>query len=99
MSIGTVTEWHNDEGWGVIDSPDTPGGCWAHYSHLWAGELPRLRPGESMTVSGGFREVFVGETVDFDWEPAQQDGYDFRATDIRPRRDHPRWTVKIHPPA
>jgi len=31
-TTGTVREWHDDEGWGVIDSPDTPGGCWAHFS-------------------------------------------------------------------
>lgn len=87
MSVGTVTQWHNDKGWGVIDSPDTAGGCWFHYSHLWAGALPQLQPGESMSVSGGFREAFVGEIVDFDWERADQDGYACRATDVRPRRE------------
>jgi len=34
-STGTVRFWHRDEGFGVNDSPDTPGGCWAHFSHLW----------------------------------------------------------------
>jgi transposase InsO family protein len=34
--------------------------------------------------SGGFREAFEGETVDFDWVHADQDGYDFRATTARP---------------
>ncbi|MBF6438391.1 hypothetical protein [Nocardia cyriacigeorgica] len=54
MSVGTVTQWHNDKGWGVIDSPDTAGGCWFHY-------------------------------------------YACRATDVRPRREPPHWTVRIHP--
>jgi hypothetical protein len=26
QSVGTVREWHTQEGWGVIDCPDTPGG-------------------------------------------------------------------------
>ena len=30
----TVREWHRDEGWGVLDSAATPGGCWAHFSVL-----------------------------------------------------------------
>lgn len=29
-----VREWHADDGWGVLDSPATPGGCWAHFSVL-----------------------------------------------------------------
>jgi CspA family cold shock protein len=28
-----VREWHDDEGWGVLDSTETPGGCWAHRSN------------------------------------------------------------------
>lgn len=27
VSHGDVREWNEDEGFGVIDSPDTPGGC------------------------------------------------------------------------
>lgn len=33
-SIGTVRVWHGEEGWGVIDSADTPGGCWTHFGHV-----------------------------------------------------------------
>lgn len=25
-TVGTVRTWHDEEGWGVIDSPETPGG-------------------------------------------------------------------------
>ena len=32
MVRAQVREWHEDLGWGVLDSPDTPGGCWVHYS-------------------------------------------------------------------
>jgi cold shock CspA family protein len=31
-SVGTVRVWRREEGWGVIDSPDTPDGCFAHFS-------------------------------------------------------------------
>lgn len=31
-SVGTVGSWSDAEGWGVIESPETPGGCWAHFS-------------------------------------------------------------------
>jgi cold shock protein len=26
-------EWHDDDGWGVVESPETPGG-WVHFSHV-----------------------------------------------------------------
>ncbi|MGI8701473.1 MAG: hypothetical protein ACR2JU_09765 [Nocardioidaceae bacterium] len=26
-SRATVRTWHDDEGWGVLDLPETPGGC------------------------------------------------------------------------
>lgn len=37
MSSGrpaTVRAWYADEGWGVLDSEATPGGCWTHFSAL-----------------------------------------------------------------
>ncbi|MFF7232620.1 hypothetical protein [Streptomyces sioyaensis] len=34
-AIGIVREWHSDEGWGVIDSDTTPGGCWAHFGSVY----------------------------------------------------------------
>jgi len=62
---GTVREWHADEGWGVIDSPATPGGCRAHFSAV---AMP------------GYRQLYAGQPVQLDWEPAVQDGYAYRAT-------------------
>lgn len=59
-----VREWHEDEGWGVVDSPETPDGCWAHWS--------------SVAVEG-FRTLTAGQDVHLEWEPADQDGYGFRA--------------------
>jgi len=97
QSVGTVREWHTEEGWGVIDCPDTPGGCWAHFSHLFHEDVPPPGPGEVLHVSGGFREAFEGETVDFDWERPRggQDGYSFRAITVWPRgREAPHRTIR-----
>ena len=66
--VGEVREWH-DEGWGVIDSPETPGGCWAHFSNA-------AIPGHA-----GFT---AGETVFLEWEAPGQDGWPFRAARFWP---------------
>lgn len=67
MTIGTVREWHDDEGWGVIDSSETPGGCWAHYATV------------AMT---GYRALNGGDTVDFDWRSPGQDGFNYAAVKV-----------------
>jgi CspA family cold shock protein len=66
---GTVRAWHTDEGWGVIDSPATPGGCWAHFSVI---------------DTDGYRAMGDGDAVRFDFERADQDGYWFRAVRVWP---------------
>jgi hypothetical protein len=33
MTSGVVREWHDDEGWGVLESTETPGGCWDGFDH------------------------------------------------------------------
>lgn len=68
-TTGTVREWHDEEGWGVIDTPDTPGGCWAHFSAI---DLP------------GATRLNYGAQVILDVEEARQDGYTFRATWVWP---------------
>ena len=62
---GVVRVWYNEEGWGVIDSPSTPGGCWTHYSVIEA---------------EGYRALPAGAKVQLRWETPGQDGYDYRAT-------------------
>ena len=66
---GRVRVWHDEEGWGVIDSDVTPGGCWAHFS--------------SVRVAG-YRVLTPGQDVTFGFEAAEQDGYSFRAVEVRP---------------
>lgn len=47
QTTATVREWHGELGWGVLDSPETPGGCWAHFSNI---------------DGPGYRTLTVGET-------------------------------------
>ncbi|AZG48083.1 cold-shock protein [Gordonia insulae] len=67
-TVGTVCIWHDEEGWGVLDSDATPGGAWAHFSEV---------------AGTGFRSLTPGQVVEFDYEDHGQDGYDFRANNIR----------------
>ena len=69
LSEGTVREWSDDLGWGVIDSGDTPGGCWAHFSAI---------------VSQGYRSLRPGGQVAFTYETPGQDGFDYRAVQVWP---------------
>ncbi len=66
-TAGTVREWHADEGWGVIDSDATPGGCWAHFSSV---------------LMTGYRSLSSGQSVSLDFETGRQDGYDYRAVAV-----------------
>jgi len=66
-STGTVCSFNADEGWGVLDAPDTPGGCWVHFSAI---------------VGPGYRSLAAGELVRFRAERADQDGYAYRATKV-----------------
>ena len=67
MATGVVSEWRDEEGWGVLDSDETPGGCWAHFSVL------RM---------AGYRRALPGQTVVFTYEAGAQDGYGYRALDV-----------------
>jgi CspA family cold shock protein len=40
----TVREWYDEEGWGVLDSPETPEGCWAHFSNIETDGFRSLPP-------------------------------------------------------
>jgi outer membrane protein assembly factor BamB/cold shock CspA family protein len=68
---GVVREWWAGEGWGIVDSPETPGGCWVHFSSI---EMP------------GYHALTAGERVELAWERAAQDGYSFRAVRVVPSR-------------
>jgi cold shock protein len=71
---GTVLVWHDEDGWGVVESAETPGGCFTHYNAV---ALP------------GFRGLAVGQAVYLEYERADQDGYRFRAVRAWPRGAEP----------
>lgn len=73
-TTGTVRSWNNEEGWGVIDSPATPGGCWISFAEV------RLR-------EPGFISLDLGQDVVFEWVAAEQDGFNYRATAATPTGD------------
>ena len=65
--MGTVREYDNDEGWGVIYAPGVPGGCWVHFSAI---------------AAPGYRSLRAGQAVTFRAEPAAQDGYAYVAVKV-----------------
>jgi len=67
-TVGTVKAWSEDEGWGILSSPDVPGDVFAHFSDI---------------KGGGYRTLAVGERVEFRFVRRPQDDYDFVATVVR----------------
>lgn len=67
-AVAVVREWHDEEGWGVLDSEATPGGCWTHYSALDMDGYAAAKPGQGAVLV---------------YEQANQDGYDWRALRVR----------------
>ncbi len=63
----TAREWIAEEGSGVIDSPETPGGCWAHFSDL---------------DMAGYKPLVAGQQELFTVEPPDQDSHCFRALHV-----------------
>jgi cold shock protein len=68
-TTATVREWRDEEGWGVLDSPETPGGCWAHFGNI---------------DMSGYRALNRGQVVRLDWESPGQDGYGYRTLRVVP---------------
>ncbi len=66
---GIVREWREDGGWGVIDAKAAKGGIWTHCSSV---------------LVAGHRSLTPGEEVHVTWEPADQDGFSFRAVEAWP---------------
>lgn len=68
-SDAIVRVWHDDQGWGVLDSAETPGGCWTHFS---------------VVQVDGYRALTAGQRVKLRWEAPGQDGDPFRAVNVYP---------------
>ena len=71
MARGIVRFWNADEGWGAISSEELPPGhdAFVHYSHIMG--------------TAGYRSLDTGQAVEFSYEAAQQDSFDFRAIEVR----------------
>ncbi|MGC5033562.1 cold shock domain-containing protein [Micromonospora sp. DT229] len=64
---GVVRIYHSDEGWGVIDGAEVPGGCWVHFSAI---------------AMNAYRQLAAGQEVSFIAEPVAQDGFAYRAVKV-----------------
>ena len=68
---GVVQSFDADEGWGVIEAPEVPGGCFVHFASI---ETP------------GYRQLRAGQHVRFTFEKPGflQDGCPYRALAVWP---------------
>ena len=69
--VGVVKWFAADEGWGVLEAPEVPGGCFVHFSST---EMP------------GYRQLHAGQRVRFTFERPGflQDGYSYRTLAVWP---------------
>lgn len=67
--VGVVVEWRDEDGWGVLRTPDGLS-VWCHFSQL---------------DMEGYRTLAPGSAVAFEYETPGQDGYRARVrTNARP---------------
>jgi cold shock protein len=67
-----VKRWSDEEGWGVLEAPEAPGGIFVHFSFI---EME------------GYRSLREGQTVELDLEgplPFDQDGCRWHGRRVRP---------------
>lgn len=70
MARGVVKFFKSEKGWGAISCDELPDGqdAWVHFSNIEA---------------TGYRALDGGDIVDFDYEEARQDSFNFRATRVQ----------------
>jgi cold shock protein len=70
VTHAVVRRWHDEEGWGVADAPEAPGGIFVHFSFI---------EGE------GYRSLAAGESVELDLNPLQReyDGWRWEGRGVR----------------
>jgi cold shock protein len=68
----TVTWWSDEEGWGVLEAPEGPGGIFVHFSFI---------------EGDGYRSLTTGQVVELELEgplPREQDGCRWYGRCVRP---------------
>ena len=79
MVMATVRVWHEDLGWGVLDSAETTGGCWTHFSAI---KSPLISRSEGLEIRE-YMSLNAGDVVELEWETGGQDGFAYRAVAVR----------------
>lgn len=64
-----MSDWHAEEGWGVLQSSETGSGCWFLFDSL-----------ADMSVE----DLKVGSSYVLNFEAVEQDGYQYRALTVSP---------------
>jgi hypothetical protein len=72
-NLGTVVRWDDEHRAAVIESPETPGGCWADAATI------------AHSHSGGV--LRAGQVVELEWTDAGAHGFPFSAVRVVPRPD------------
>jgi cold shock CspA family protein len=71
VTRAVVRRWYDEEGWGVADAPEAPGGIFIHFSFIDA---------------EGYRSLEDGEVVELQLEGPlrfDQDGCRWRGSNVR----------------
>lgn len=72
-----VREFDGNEGWGVLDAPEFPGGCWVFFSAIEMDGFRMLHEGQQVAVE------YVDLVAEYGPD-AEQDGYRYRAEWVKP---------------
>jgi CspA family cold shock protein len=73
-ALGTVIRWDDGRGGAVVESAETPGGCWADASTVL----------HSTSPDGKLR---AGQVVQLEWTDVAAEGFAFSAVRVVPRED------------
>jgi hypothetical protein len=73
-TLGTVIRWDDGRGGAVVESSDTPGGCWAEASVV-------------QHSTSGDGKLRAGQVVELDWTDVAAEGLPFSAVRVVPRED------------
>jgi cold shock CspA family protein len=50
MTHAVVRRWHDEEGWGLADAPEAPGGIFIHFSFIEGDGYRALKEGEAVEL-------------------------------------------------